>query len=130
MAARASSAHWIWRDLRLSVVVLVISTLSIGAILTVSGVLSTHGLRAAFEGRSDRVLLADADELYTGSVIVVPTEGNQCSQYLFDNRTGRMRDNGYIDCYSIVSQLVEEAEKNSVTPAKRMHVISNAFRGQ
>jgi hypothetical protein len=36
---------------------------------------------------------------------------------LFDNRTGRMTDNGYINCYEVVSQLLEE-EKNAVTPSK------------
>jgi hypothetical protein len=31
--------------------------------------------------------------------------------------TGRMTDNGYINCYEAVSQLLEE-EKNAVTPSK------------
>jgi hypothetical protein len=128
MASRASSAHWVWRDLRLSFVVLVFGAMSVGAVLYLSGSISSP--RQWTDSPPERVLQADNEVLYTGSVIVVPTEGEQCSQYLFDNRTGRMRDNGYIDCYSVVSQLVEEAEKNSVTPSKRMNVISNAFRGK
>lgn len=130
MASRASSAHWIWRDLRLSFAVLVVGALSIGAILYFSGSISSQRHWTELLFPSERVLQVDNDELYTGSVIVVPTEGDQCSQYLFDNRTGRMRDNGYVDCYSVVRQLVEEKEMNAVTPAKRMHVISNAFRGK
>jgi hypothetical protein len=38
------------------------------------------------------------DEIYTGSILFTPHEGNICRQFLFDNRTGRFTDNGKVDC--------------------------------
>ncbi len=38
------------------------------------------------------------DEIYTGSILFVPDQGTICHQLLFDNRTGRMSDNGNVDC--------------------------------
>jgi hypothetical protein len=39
----------------------------------------------------------------TGSIIIVPTEGNICRQRLIDNATGRIRDKGDVDCDSALS---------------------------
>ncbi len=130
MAARASSAHWIWRDLRLSFVVLVIGALSIGAILYFNGWMSSQRHWTELLFQPQRVQLVNNDELYTGSVILVPSRGDKCWQLLFDNRTGRMTDNGQINCYEVVTQLLEEEKQNAVTPSRRIHVISNAFRGE
>lgn len=129
MASRASSAHWIWRDLRLSFVVLVVGALSIGAILYFNGWFASHRHWTELLFRPQSVAQVNTDELYTGSLIMVPSRGDKCWQLLFDNRTGRMTDNGPVNCYEAVSQLLEE-EKNAVTPSKRIHVISNAFRGK
>jgi len=38
------------------------------------------------------------DEIYTGSILHMPDEGNVCRQLLFDNHNGRLTDNGYVDC--------------------------------
>jgi hypothetical protein len=39
------------------------------------------------------------DEIYTGSILFVPpNDSNICRQVLFDNRTGRLNDNGLVDC--------------------------------
>lgn len=40
----------------------------------------------------------DDDEIYTGSIVFVPMEGNDCHQNLIDNLTGRIRDNGIKPC--------------------------------
>jgi hypothetical protein len=37
-------------------------------------------------------------EIYTGSILYMPYDGRMCRQILFDNRTGRSSDNGYVDC--------------------------------
>jgi hypothetical protein len=69
------------------------------------------------------------DEIYTGSIVVVPPRGDQCWQMMLDNRTGRMWETGYVDCYSTVSELVEDRRKGPVN-ARRIQSISSAFRGK
>lgn len=41
--------------------------------------------------------LAD-DEIYTGSILFMPYEGNDCRQHLLDNLSGRIWDNGVVAC--------------------------------
>jgi hypothetical protein len=36
------------------------------------------------------------EEIYTASILYLPNEGTTCRQLLFDNRTGRFRDNGLV----------------------------------
>jgi len=64
------------------------------------------------------------DEIYTGSILFTPIEGRTCHQYLFDNRTGRIRDNGNVDC----ERSRYAGSKNS--PVARARAISAAFRGR
>ena len=46
-----------------------------------------------------RVAIAPSDdEIYTSSILFMPPEGKICRQLLFDNRTGRLRDNGNVAC--------------------------------
>ena len=37
-------------------------------------------------------------EVYTGSILFMPHDGKTCRQYLFDNISGRLNDNGMVDC--------------------------------
>ena len=62
------------------------------------------------------------DEIYTGSILFTPYEGNICRQLLFDNRTGRFTDNGNVDC--------ERAEWGGPEhyPTARISTISKGFR--
>jgi hypothetical protein len=46
-----------------------------------------------------------------------------------DNRTGRMWENGYVDCYVAVSDLAEN-KRNGAISSVRIPSISSAFRGQ
>ena len=61
------------------------------------------------------------DEIYTGSILFTPYEGNICRQMLFDNRTGRLSDNGNVDC--------ERAEWGEAEhyPTARLSAISKGF---
>jgi hypothetical protein len=40
------------------------------------------------------------EEIYTGSILFMPHEGNNCRQSLLDNLTGQIRDNGVVPCDS------------------------------
>jgi hypothetical protein len=44
------------------------------------------------------VIAPSDDEIYTGSILVMPPAGRICHQILFDNRDGRFSDNGNVDC--------------------------------
>jgi hypothetical protein len=59
----------------------------------------------------------------------VQPRGNQCWQMMLDNRTGRMWENGYVDCYAAVRQLAEN-KSNGPISSVRIESISDAFRGQ
>lgn len=66
------------------------------------------------------------DEVYTGSILYVPDEGKICRQLLFDNRTGRMQDNGMVDCEHAYYRGASEMSKQLSTA--RALVISESFR--
>jgi hypothetical protein len=65
-------------------------------------------------------------EVYTGSIIVVPSEGYQCWKLLLDNRTGRTWEGGYIDCDTVVE--AEEKTKTWAMSAERLQQVQAAFR--
>jgi hypothetical protein len=66
------------------------------------------------------------DEIYTGAILFVPDDGKTCRRFLFDNRTGRLSDNGLVDCESAYYQ------NRGVSPAQmsiaRTQAISETFR--
>jgi len=66
------------------------------------------------------------DEIYTGSILFMPDDGKLCRQLLFDNRTGRVSDNGMVDCGRAYLQSLNGVlmQGSSV----RARVISESFR--
>ena len=66
------------------------------------------------------------DEIYTGSILYMPEQGSICRQFLFDNRTGRVQDNGLVDCEQAAYRGMSEAAKQWSTA--RALVISESFR--
>jgi len=65
-------------------------------------------------------------EVYTGSVIIVPTRGENCWQLMLDNRTGKMWEKGYVNCYEAVSR--PDRERSGLSTV-RMNAIGKAFNG-
>jgi hypothetical protein len=66
------------------------------------------------------------DEIYTGAILFVPDDGKTCRRFLFDNRTGRVSDNGLVDCESAYYQN-REASPAQMSIA-RTQAISETFR--
>jgi hypothetical protein len=64
-------------------------------------------------------------EYYTGSIIIVPAGGDNCWQRMIDNRTGKMWDKGYVNCYEAVTPL--EKDQRVGMSALRMNAIGKAF---
>jgi hypothetical protein len=71
------------------------------------------------------VAAANGDEIYTGSILYMPDEGRDCRQLLFDNRSGRLIDNGYVDC---VNAAYRSPSEEKLWSAARVRVISTNFR--
>jgi hypothetical protein len=67
------------------------------------------------------------NEIYTGSILYLPNEGTTYRQLLFDNRTGRFRDNGLVDCERAYYHGTNESA--TLWPNARAVVISQGFRG-
>jgi hypothetical protein len=66
------------------------------------------------------------DEIYTGTILFVPDDGQTCRRFLFDNRTGRLSDNGLVDCESAYYQNREASPAQM--SAARTQAISETFR--
>ena len=122
MASRASN-RWLWRDIRLVYVLLVWAAFACSLFAYFNGGITLHrnADAGAPKGESDQ-------EIYTGSILLVPTYGNRCTQMLLDNRTGRMWDYGDFDCDKLSQRLVA-SEPRGITSEVRVKAISSAFRG-
>lgn len=96
-------------------------------VAAIGGVLAT-GLFATREIQIPRspvvatIAPSDDDDIYTGSILYMPYDGKVCQQVLFDNRTGRLNDNGLVDCERAIYRSV------STTPNARARTISGGFR--
>jgi hypothetical protein len=66
------------------------------------------------------------DEIYTGSILFVPSDGKICRQLFFDNRSGRMSDNGMVDCLRAYYQRASKVPTQ--WSSARARVISESFR--
>ena len=130
MASR-EKVHWLWRDLRLLYVLLVWAAFGASLFYFFNGAAMFQGAAIAPPNgaASARTQAQNEDEIYTGSIIVVPPRGDQCWQMMLDNRTGRMWETGYVDCYLAVRELAENKRSGAISTV-RMQSISNAFRGQ
>ena len=123
MASRASVRHHFWRDMRLVYVLLAWVALAIALFLYFDKSIT---FRDAAPAKPVARAAAD-DALYTGSIIVVPRAGNDCWKMMLDNRTGRMWENGYVDCNTVVGVLAE-SKKDGASRAGRLHAIGASFR--
>jgi hypothetical protein len=65
-------------------------------------------------------------EIYTGSILYLPDRGTTCRQFLFDNRTGRIKDNGLVDCVQAYYRGTGAGQWSTARAA----VISQSFRGR
>jgi hypothetical protein len=62
---------------------------------------------------------------YTGSIVLVPARGDFCWQRMIDNRTGKMWDKGYVNCYEAVSPM--EKDQRVGMSSARINAIGRAF---
>lgn len=120
MTSQKSSRRWFLRDVRAACVLLV-SVAFVVAIFTYFIDWSTVRRERVVQPKNDNV-----EQRYTGS-ISVPTGGDQCWTFIFDNRTGIMRDGGYSKCDKVTRQL-DEKDPPQGMDMLRLHEVSRAFR--
>lgn len=77
---------------------------SLWAVVHYSGGISALFQPPAISHESDPKLLS-------GSLLFSPIDGNTCRQSLFDNATGQIRDNGFVDCSAAKAQTAEKWAK-------------------
>ena len=121
MASRAVPR--LWHDVRLVYVLLLWAAFVAGLYFFFDGGISLHRAAPAKSVAQS----ANDDKLYTGSIIVVPRTGHDCWKLMLDNRTGRMWENGYVDCDMIAGVLAAN-QHNIAARAGRLHAIGAAFR--
>ena len=121
--------RWLWRDLRLVYVLLVWAVFGFSLFFFFSGDIFSGGFTLRGKAPDSTQQAQSDDEIYTGSIIIVPPRGNQCWQMMLDNRTGRMWENGYVDCYVAVRELAENKRSGTISTI-RIRSIMDAFRGE
>ena len=81
---------------------------------------------AARDGTRVATTASGDDEIYTGSILYMPDEGQFCHQLFFDNLTGRLSDNGYVDCQRAIYGNLGGTPMQMSAP--RVRIISTGFR--
>ena len=120
---KPSHRHWMLRDIPRTYVLLV--WLAFGAaILIYSSDWHPSGWTALRREAAAPKPPISVTEQYTGSVIIVPSRGEDCRQMMLDNRTGRMWDKGFVNCYEVSRS---ERDQRSGMSSLRMNAIGKAF---
>jgi hypothetical protein len=117
------------RSSRLDSVRQTLGVIAIGALLGTSlfatGEYITARQRASAAAAA--AAAANDEEIYTGSILYMPDEGRTCHQLLFDNHTGRLTDNGKVDCENAAYHGFGGGLPRQWSAA-RVRVISDGFR--
>jgi hypothetical protein len=111
MASRVSFDHWMLRDWPQAKLVLVWIAFACSIFFYFSDwpsprrqpVVMPQFSNAYSDNKND-------DEIYTGSIRITPTGGDQCRERKFDNRTGKMRGKGFVNCEVVTPQEKNTAE--------------------
>ncbi|HET7911814.1 MAG TPA: hypothetical protein VFL49_07275 [Pseudolabrys sp.] len=118
----SSHRRWMLRDIPRTYVLLVWLAFGI-AVLIYSNDWHPSGWTALRHEAATAKPPAPVDN-YTGSIIVVPTRGENCWQMMIDNRTGRMWDKGVVNCYEVSRP---DRDQRSGMSSLRINAIGKAF---
>lgn len=69
--------------------------------------------------------MSGGDALITGSILVVPPQGNVCEHRLIDNETWRIRPAGFVACDEAVAW--NARQRQSDASPSRLEAIRSAF---
>ena len=123
MRIRATSRHSLTRDIAQAY--LVLSCFGLVISLSIYGLpsLQLHPRESAPKAAS-----GDAPSPYRGSVIIDTERKNVCMESVLDNRTGSMREIGYVKCDAVLTRFAEPEPKS--TSLARMRSVAKTFRHQ
>ena len=126
MASSAISRRWLLRDLPRTYVLLLWTGLVVALLAYfVDWSMPRHDIKAPQETGDAN---GDNDEkLYTGSLIVPTRKHDQCWEFTFDNRTGAMRDGGYVNCRAAARHSEEQIPPGGADET-RLREVGKAFR--
>src|ERR1700761_1632503 len=68
------------------------------AVIGVSLGLGAYWAADFYRAQRDAQVAETDDDIYTGSILFMADKGDLCHQLLFDNQSGQVSDNGYVDC--------------------------------
>jgi hypothetical protein len=126
MATRRVSSrhHWFTRDIPRTNILLI--WLAFGAAVLIYSIdWHPSGWSALKKETAAKPSPRNDAAYYTGSIIIVPTRGDQCWRRMLDNRTGKMWDQGYVNCDEAVAPL--EKDQRVGMSSLRMNAIGKAF---
>jgi len=122
------SAGWLSRNDRQVLFV----WLFFAAILALSGLIGgglSDGLRPKRAQQVTSNQPTGDDDLYTGSILFVPVDGDNCWQRFLDNQTGQLWDNGFVSCEAMAPHsLISQPGRYST--AGRVDAIRKGFLGR
>lgn len=119
--ARPSKTRRRSRDIARPFIVIVAMAALLGL-----GFLTTQQVITAKRQAADAASAASKTDVYAGSILYIPDQGNACRELMFDNRNGRFTDKGFVDCQVAFSRSAEDEPKQ--WSAARVRVISDGFR--
>jgi hypothetical protein len=100
-----------------------------GLTLCLVAVIVANWLQAASVGAASRSHASSEAELGAGSMLVVPPNGNLCRERIIDNRTWRIRNNGWVDCEAALAKSANSGA-DLRSPGSRLDLIRDGFRGR
>jgi hypothetical protein len=129
MASRALSRRWFLRDLPRAYVILVWAAF-VAAILAYFIDWSPPIRReTAAQPQQTAVNSDTVEKLYSGSILIPTRRHDQCWEIMFDNRTGYMRNGGYVNCNKAALQMPELKLPPSAEMT-RLREVRKAFRNK
>jgi hypothetical protein len=78
---------------------------------------------------STRSIASSEAALNTGSMLVVTSTGDLCHQSIIDNRTWRIRPNGWVDCDEALAKIANSGT-DPRSLGSRLQLIRQGFTGK
>lgn len=126
MASLAPSRQWRLRDVPLAVVLLVWVAFAASVFFYFSDWFPVRHEVAVKPQMYNSSRITNDNRLYFGSIFIVPERGESCWEFGLDNRTGKMWDKGFVNCYEAISRSVAGKNLGGIS-SERLRAISKTF---
>lgn len=131
MATHKTYSRWLPRDVRRIGALFVGAAVAFGILVYVSDSFRIQRWVQAVShspaGAKTQTDPGNDQRSYTGSILFVPTRGNFCEQWLLDNRSGQMWENGKVICPGVNASNTQTTQTEG-TSVSRMRAIGKFFK--